>query len=133
MATGYGHELLDQPVSKTLGPDIIFTTGWAPVELKTKATKRFQADLEKYAGFTDIPDFGIYTGYIDCDLAILGLEKQGKEPDPTTFAEDLRSIGTTTPAAGCCSNSSQSLETYGKIATAYEAGAAGASARGRSR
>jgi len=27
MATGYGHELLDQPVSKTLGPDIVFTTG----------------------------------------------------------------------------------------------------------
>ncbi len=87
MATGYGHELLDQPVSKTLGPDIVFTTGWAPVELKTKATKRFQADLEKYAGFTDVPDFGIYTGYIDCDLAILGLQKQGKDLDPTTFAD----------------------------------------------
>ena len=53
MATGYGHELLEQPVAKTLGPDIIFTTGWAPVELKTKATKRFQADLEKYADFTE--------------------------------------------------------------------------------
>jgi branched-chain amino acid transport system substrate-binding protein len=118
MATGYGHELLDQPVSKTLGPDIVFTTGWAPVELKTKATKRFQADLKKYAGFTEVPDFGIYTGYIDCDLAILGLKKQGKDPDPTTFAEDLRSIGTYNAGGGLgCSNSSQSLETYGKVVT----------------
>ncbi len=122
MATGYGHELLDQPVSKTLGPDIVFTTGWAPVELKTKASKRFQADLKKYAGFTDVPDFGIYTGYIDCDLAILGLEKQGKDLDPTTFAEDLRSIGTYNAGGGLgCSNSSQSLETYGKIVLGDEA------------
>ena len=116
MATGYGHELLDQPVSKTLGPDIVFTTGWAPVELKTKATKRFQADLEKYAGFTDVPDFGIYTGYIDCDLAILGLQKQGKDLDPTTFADALRSVGTYNAGGGLgCTDSSQSLETYGKI------------------
>jgi branched-chain amino acid transport system substrate-binding protein len=116
MATGYGHELLDQPVSKTLGNDIVLTTGWAPVELKTKATKQFQSDLKKYAGFTQVPDFGIYTGYIDCDLAILGLQKQGDDLDPSTFAEDLRSIGTFNAGGGLgCSNSSLSLETYGKI------------------
>ena len=116
MATGYGHELLDQPVSKTLGPDIVFTTGWAPVELKTRATKRFQADLEKYAGFTEVPDFGIYTGYIDCDLAILGLEKQGKDLDQSTYWQDLRSVGTFNPGGGLgCSRVGLSLETYGKI------------------
>jgi branched-chain amino acid transport system substrate-binding protein len=116
MATGYGHELLDQPVSKTLGPDIILTTGWAPVELKTKATKRFQADLKKYAGFTDVPDFGIYTGYIDCDLAIQGLAKQGDDLDPTTYWQALRSIGTYNAGGGLgCTDSSWSLETYGKI------------------
>jgi branched-chain amino acid transport system substrate-binding protein len=116
MATGYGHELLDQPVSKTLGPDIVFTSGWAPVELKTKATKQFQADLKKYAGFTDVPDFGIYTGYIDCDLAILGLEKQGDDLDPTTFAEDLRSVGSFNPGGGLgCSRVGLGLDTYGKI------------------
>jgi branched-chain amino acid transport system substrate-binding protein len=119
MATGYGHELLDQPVSKTLGPDIILTTGWAPVELKTKATKRFQADLKKYAGFTQVPDFGIYTGYIDCDLAIMGLEKQGDDLDPATYWQALRSVGTYNAGGGLgCTDSSLSLETYGKIATA---------------
>jgi branched-chain amino acid transport system substrate-binding protein len=116
MATGYGHELLDQPVSKTLGPDIVFVTGWAPVELKTKATRRFQADLEKYAGFTGVPDFGIYTGYIDCDLAILGLRKQGKQLDPSTYWQDLRSVGTFNAGGGLgCSGTGLSLESYGKI------------------
>src|ERR1700758_1432513 len=94
MATGYGQELLDQPVSKTLGPDIVFTTGWAPVELKTKATKRFQGDLGKYARFPGAPAFGIYTGYTASDLAILGLQKQGKDLDPTTSADAVRSVGT---------------------------------------
>jgi branched-chain amino acid transport system substrate-binding protein len=117
MATGYGHELLDQPVSKTLGPDIVFTTGWAPVELKTKATEQFQSDLRKYAGFTGVPDFGIYTGYIDCDLAILGLQKQGAHLDQATYADDLRSLGTFNPGGGLgCSDVGLSLATYGKIA-----------------
>jgi branched-chain amino acid transport system substrate-binding protein len=116
MATGYGHELLDQPVSKTLGPDVVLTTGWAPVELKTKATKRFQADLAKYAGFTQVPDFGVYTGYIDCDLAILGLQQQGDRLDPATFADDLRSVGTFNAGGGLgCTDSSLGLDTYGKI------------------
>jgi branched-chain amino acid transport system substrate-binding protein len=118
MATGYGHELLEQPVSKALGPDIILTTGWAPVELKTKATKRFQADLAKYADFTKVPDFGIYTGYIDCDMAIMGLEKQGDDLDPSTYWEALRSVGTYNAGGGLgCTDSSLSLATYGKIAT----------------
>jgi branched-chain amino acid transport system substrate-binding protein len=121
MATGYGHELLEQPVSKTLGPDIILTTGWAPVELKTKATKRFQADLEKYADFTQVPDFGIYTGYIDCDMAIMGLKKQGDDLDPSTYWEDLRSVGTYNAGGGLgCTNSSLSLETYGKFVVGDE-------------
>ena len=49
LATGYGQPLLDQPVSKTFGPTYVLATGYAPVELKTKATKQFQADLKKYA------------------------------------------------------------------------------------
>jgi branched-chain amino acid transport system substrate-binding protein len=122
MATGYGHELLEQPVSKTLGPDIILTTGWAPVELKTKATKRFQDDLRKYADFTKVPDFGIYTGYIDCDMAIMGLEQQGDDLDPSTYWEALRSVGTYNAGGGLgCSDSSLSLETYGKIVVGDEA------------
>jgi hypothetical protein len=41
LATGYGQPLLDQPVAKTFGPEVILATGFAPVELKTKGTKQF--------------------------------------------------------------------------------------------
>jgi ABC-type branched-subunit amino acid transport system substrate-binding protein len=62
MPTGYGQDLLDQPIAPTLGPEDVFTSAWAPVELKTKATKQFQSDLKKYSGLTGVPDFGAYTG-----------------------------------------------------------------------
>ncbi len=115
MATGYGQRLLDQPVSKTLGPEIVLSSIWAPVEIKSKATKRFQADLEKYAGYTGVPDFGVYTGYITCDLAILGLQQQGDDLNPSTFVEDLRSVGQFNPGGGLgCRDANLSLETYGK-------------------
>ena len=72
MATGYGQALLDEPSSAQIGPEVIFTQSWAPVEAKTKATKQLQADLKKYADSTGVPDFGIYTGYTGCDLIIQG-------------------------------------------------------------
>ncbi len=93
MATGYGQNLLDQPIANQLGPSVIFTQGWAPVEANTTATKKFQADLKKYADYTGVPDFGIYTGYTDCDLAITGLKEQGKNLDRSTYADGLRALG----------------------------------------
>ena len=105
MATGYGQSLLDQPIANQLGPSVIFTQGWAPVEAKTKATKSFQADLKKYADYTGVPDFGIYTGYTDCDLAIIGLKEQGKNLDRSTFADGLRALGKVNPATSAASPS----------------------------
>ena len=93
MATGYGQPLLDQPASKSLGLEVVLVSLWAPVEIQSKATRRFQADLKKYAGYTGVPDFGVYTGYITCDLAILGLQRQGDHLNPSTFSDDLRSVG----------------------------------------
>ena len=100
MATGYGQNLLDQPVAKTLGPDVVFGSIWAPVEVHNKATERLQSDLKKYAGYTGIPDIGVYTGYIACDLAIIGLQRQGQDLDQATFSDNLRSVGTVNPGAG---------------------------------
>ena len=105
MATGYGQSLLDQPIADQLGPSVIFTQGWAPVEAKTAATKKFQADLKKYADFTGVPDFGIYTGYTDCDLAITGLKEQGKDLDRSTFADGLRALGKVNPGTSAASPS----------------------------
>ncbi len=115
MATGYGQQLLDQPVARAIGPEVIFTQGWAPVEAKTKATQQFQADLKKYAGYTGVPDFGIYTGYLDCDLAILGLKQQGKNPNQSTYADDLRKVGHFNAGGGLgCSDTDISAAGYGK-------------------
>jgi branched-chain amino acid transport system substrate-binding protein len=102
MATGYGQALLDQPVAKTIGSDVIFTQHFAPVELKSKATKQLQADLKKHADYTGVPDFGIYTGYIDCELLILGLKAQGKNLDRATFADGIRKMGNVNPAGLWC-------------------------------
>jgi branched-chain amino acid transport system substrate-binding protein len=115
MATGYGQALLDQPISKSIGTDVIFTQMWAPVELKTKATKQLQADLKKYADYTGVPDFGIYTGYSDCDLAILGLKQQGKNLDQSTYADDLRKVGSFNQGGGLgCGQTDIAAETFGK-------------------
>jgi branched-chain amino acid transport system substrate-binding protein len=116
MATGYGQQLLDQPIARTMGPNILMSQGWAPVEIKTKATKQFQAALEKYAHFTGVPDFGIYTGWIDCDMAIAGLKQQGKNLDPTTFAAAVHSLGEFNLGGGLgCAPVNLDMKFYGKI------------------
>ena len=53
-ATGYGQDLLDSPAAQTLEPEH-GVRGYAPSSLKTKATKQFQADLEKYAASPGSP------------------------------------------------------------------------------
>jgi branched-chain amino acid transport system substrate-binding protein len=116
MATGYGQNLLDQPIAQTMSPNILMTQGWAPVEVQSKATKQLQSDLKKYADYTGVPDFGIYTGYVDCDLAILGLEQQGQNLDPNTFADSLRKVGKYNLGGGLsCTDSDMSLASYGKV------------------
>jgi branched-chain amino acid transport system substrate-binding protein len=114
LATGYGQPLLDQPVSATFGPEVVMQTGYAPVELKTKATKRFQADLKKYAGYTGVPDYGIYTGYITCDLMILGLQNAGDPPTRAAFAPNLRKLKAYDQAGLSCRPIDISTETYGE-------------------
>lgn len=121
LATGYGQPLLDEPVSKTFGPEVVLAAGFAPVELKTKATKRFVTDLKK-VGYTGVPDFGVYTGYITCDLAILGIKNAGNPPTRAAFAPNLRKLKTYDQAGLGCRPIDISLETYGqasKVACAY--------------
>ena len=114
LATGYGQPFLDQPVSKTFGPEVIMATGFAPVELKTKATKQFQADLKKYAGYTGVPDFGIYTGYITCDMAIVGLENAATHPPGPRSCRTCASSKTYDQAGLACHPIDISTETYGQ-------------------
>jgi branched-chain amino acid transport system substrate-binding protein len=118
LATGYGQDLLDNPISDTLGENVVLAQGWAPVELKTKATKQFQADLKKYAGYEGVPDFGQYTGYIDCELMILGLQEAGENPTRQGFIDGLRELGAYDQAGLSCQPDGVdiSLEGYGTAA-----------------
>ena len=113
MATGYGQRCSTSRPRRSR-PDVVFTQGWTPVELKTKATKQFQADLKKYSNFTGVPDFGIYTGYIDCDLAITGLKQQGKDLDQTTYVGRTRKLGKSTRRTSAARPSTSASRPIGK-------------------
>ena len=113
LATGYGQDLLDQPIAAQLGPEVKLATGWAPVELKTKGTKQFQADLKKYADYTGVPDFGQYTGYIIGDLLVKGLDAAGPNPTRRGYIDATRGLKTHDSAGMSCQPVDISLETYG--------------------
>jgi branched-chain amino acid transport system substrate-binding protein len=114
LATGYGQALLDSPIAQALGADTIFTQNLTPVELKTKATKQFQADLKKYAGFTSVPNFSQYVAYISCDLAIKGLQGAGQNPTRQGFVNGIRKLGTYDQAGLTCAPVGIGLDTFGK-------------------
>ncbi len=84
MASGYGQEMLDSPITKTLDSSDVVSQVYKPAELASDpAVKKFRADLKKYSGITGVPDYGAYTGYIACDLAITGIQEAGKNPTQT--------------------------------------------------
>ncbi len=114
LATGYGQDLLDSPIASTLKSNTVLYQTYKPVEVKDKATKQFQADLKKYAGLTGVPDYGQYTGYITCDMAIAGLAKAGKTPTRRSFIDGIHNLGTYDQAGLACAPIDVSLKNFGK-------------------
>jgi branched-chain amino acid transport system substrate-binding protein len=102
MGTGYGQDLLDSPAGKSLPPSTIFLASNKPVELKDKATKKFQADLKKYANVTGVPDYGMYTGYILADYTIAAMQKAGKDLTRQGFVAGGHGIGQYDQAGLAC-------------------------------
>jgi len=114
LATGYGQDLLDSPIASTLGANTLLATSFVPVEVKTKATQQFQSDLKKYAKYTGVPDYGMYTGYLAADLAITGLEQAGQTPTRQGFIDGLHKLGTWDAAGLNCQPVDISLTNFGK-------------------
>ena len=115
MASGYGQDMLDSPVAQTMDQHDLVSQVYKPAELKNDpGVKEFRANLKKYAGFTDVPDYGLYTGYIDCDLAIKGLEQSGKNLTGQGFVDGLHKLGTYNPANLECGPIDISLTNFGK-------------------
>ena len=91
-ATGYGQPLIDDSTAVPDAQGVWFTPTGVPVELKTPATKAFQAALAKYAHFKGIPDFAWYEGWGATDLMIKGLELAGKNPTRQAFISGLHKV-----------------------------------------
>ena len=118
MASGYGQAMLDSPITKTLNSADIVSQIYKPAELKNDpAVKKFRADLKKYAGITGVPDYGAYTGYLSCDLAITGLQQAGKNPTGQGFIDGIRKLGTYKAADLTCQPLDMGLDTFGKTPT----------------
>jgi branched-chain amino acid transport system substrate-binding protein len=64
----------------------------APVELKTPATMAMQAAFSKYAGYTGVPDFQWYEGWLSVDLMIKGLQIAGTNPTRSSFINNLHQV-----------------------------------------
>jgi hypothetical protein len=58
----------------------------------------------------------MYTGYITCDLAILGLQNAGNPPTRAAFVPNLRQLNTYDQAGLACRPIDISLATYGQAA-----------------
>ncbi len=116
-ATGYGQTLLDQPAAKSLTSTDLFQTAYKPVELGGKAIKTFQQNLKKYGGYTGVPGFGEYTGYVSCDLAIVGLKAAGKNPTRQGWVDGIRTTngGIYDNAGLTCGNRDFSKANFGKV------------------
>jgi branched-chain amino acid transport system substrate-binding protein len=115
MASGYGQEMLDSPIAKTLDSSDVVSQVYKPAELSSDpAVKAFRADLKKYGNITGVPDYGAYTGYIACDLAITGIEQAGKSPTAKGFIDGLHQLGTYKAADLTCAPVDISLANFGK-------------------
>ncbi len=115
MASGYGQEMLDSPIAKTLNSVDVVSQVYKPAELASDpAVKEFRANLKKYGGITGVPDYGAYTGYIGCDLAITGIEQAGKNPTPKGFIDGLHTLGKYDGANLTCAPVDISLTNFGK-------------------
>ena len=118
MASGYGQAMLDSPITKTLDSTDVVSQIYKPAELASDpAVKAFRADLKKYGGITGVPDYGAYTGYISCDLAITGLQQAGKKLTRQGFIDGLHQLGTYKAADLTCQPLDISLKNFGKTPT----------------
>jgi branched-chain amino acid transport system substrate-binding protein len=113
LGTGYGQDFLDSPAAQNFPSSAYFLISYTPVELKTAATKKFQADLKKYAGFTGVPDFGVYNGYIIADLIIKGCENAGKNLTRQGLVDGVHAVGKYDQAGLACQPVDVSLEGRG--------------------
>jgi branched-chain amino acid transport system substrate-binding protein len=118
-ATGYSQDLLDQPIAQTITPHDVLQSSYKPVELKDPAVKKFVKNLKKYGDVTGVPNYGVYTGYITCDMVVYGLQNAGKTPTRKSFVDGIRNTnnGMYDSAGLTCKPLDLSYAHFGKISS----------------
>ncbi len=118
LATGYSQDLLDQPIAKTITPNDVMQSSYKPIELGGPAIKTFVNNLKK-GGITGVPNYGVYTGYITCDMAITALKNAGKNPTRQSFVDGIRNAndGMYDSAGLTCKPIDLSYDHFGKISS----------------
>jgi hypothetical protein len=76
-------------------------------------------NLKKYGGVEGVPNYGVYTGYITCDMVILGLKNAGKNPTRKSFVDGIRNTnnGIYDSAGLTCKPIDLSYKHFGKISS----------------
>jgi branched-chain amino acid transport system substrate-binding protein len=89
-ATGYGQSLLDDKSALAAAEGSFFISEGPP--LSSAPEKAFRAALNKYAGFSGVPGFDWYYGWMSADLMVKGLESAGKNPTRQSFVGNLHKV-----------------------------------------
>jgi len=72
---GYGQSTLADKAASAALQGATIDTVYAPVELRSAATKTFQSVMLRYAHITGIPELGAYQAYIMMNAAITALKR----------------------------------------------------------
>ncbi|HLN15542.1 MAG TPA: ABC transporter substrate-binding protein [Acidimicrobiales bacterium] len=93
LPTGYGEQLVSQPATNQAAQGAYFSDYTVPIWDHTAATVAWTKALAKYAPGSyqlgQVPDFGLFGGWITVDLMIYGLEHAGKNPTRASFEKAL--------------------------------------------
>jgi branched-chain amino acid transport system substrate-binding protein len=113
-ATGYGQDLLNDPAAVQAGQGFYYPPVATPVEAKTPATLAMQAALQKYEGFSGVPGFDWYEGWLSSDLMIRGLQVAGTNPTRSSFIHNLHQVTNYTAGGLISTPINFSLAQFGK-------------------
>ncbi|WP_029432276.1 ABC transporter substrate-binding protein [Blastococcus sp. URHD0036] len=88
-ATGYGADLLDNPVAVEAAQGVSFSVGYAPVSLGTEATDRLKSAVQDQGVESGIPGYAMSSGWLNADLLLHGLEVAGCDASQQEFIDAL--------------------------------------------
>ncbi|WP_034510827.1 ABC transporter substrate-binding protein [Blastococcus sp. URHD0036] len=88
-ATGYGNDLLSNPLAIDAAQGVSFSVGYAPVSLGTEATERLANAVRDQGIESGIPGYAMSSGWFNADLFLHGLELAGCDADQQQFIDAL--------------------------------------------